>query len=295
MDPREKYVGRVTGPQRIDYNWRDTALYALAVGADENDLIYTYQKNMKCLPSFGVTPYWNAVNTYPQRPLPHATVIDIMNDMERELGSPVTALHMEHELIMHRPIDPIKGSLIYEDRITDIYDRGEGKGIMGKSYLPVYDEAGNLLCENIASTVFFPGGGFGGEKPPKTSVTIPEQDPDYVIKDKLSVTQNVLYRLTGDTNLAHVDPEVAKQSGFPRPFMQGLCSFGFACRMLIAALIPGEPERMKRMAVQMRNVCFPGDEIELQAWNAGEGKAVFRLVNIQNQKAILDKGVFEYK
>ena len=43
----ESIVGASTGFYRIDYTWRDMALYALAVGADENDLMYTYEKNMK--------------------------------------------------------------------------------------------------------------------------------------------------------------------------------------------------------------------------------------------------------
>ena len=96
--------------------------------------------------------------------------------------------------------------------------------------MPVYDEAGNLICTNNSSTVFFAGGGFGGEKPPKSTVVIPECEPDSFVSDYISEIQNVLYRLTGDTNHIHVNPEVAKEAGFKAPFMQGLCSLGFACR-----------------------------------------------------------------
>ena len=288
------YIGRSIGPQKIEYNWRDMALYALAVGAHAEDLLYTYENGMKALPSFGVVPYWNAVNNYPQRPVPYPASSILKEALERESGKALAMLHFGHELIMHKPIDPLKGSLIFEDTITNVYDRGEGKGILVATDFPVYDEAGNMVCENKSSTVFFTGGGFGGEAPPKSTISIPDGPPDYVVEDYISKTQNALYRLTGDTNHVHISPEAAKKVGFDRTFMQGLCSFGFACRMGIQAIIPGEPERMTRMAVQMRNVCYPDSQIKFIGWNVGEGKVVFQLVNAADNQPILDKCEFEY-
>ena len=291
----EDYIGQSTGPQIIEYNWRDVALYALAVGAGENDLPYLYENGMKALPSFGVTPYWNAVNNFPRRPAPYPASNILKDAIERHTGAPVKMLHFGHELIMHKTIDPIKGSLIFEDTITNVYDRGEGKGILVTTAFPVYDEAGSLICENKSGTVFFTGGGFGGQAPPKNAVAIPDGEPDYIVDSYISETQNILYRLTGDTNHIHVNPEVAKDFGFPRPFMQGLCSFGFACRMGIQAVIPGEPEKMTRMSVQMRNVCYPDSGVRFLGWNAGDGKIIFQLVNAADNVPILDKGEFEYK
>jgi len=294
MDPM-KFIGTSTGPRKIEYNWRDMALYALAVGAGEKDLQYTFEKNMKAIPSFGTVPYWNAVNNYPQRPAPYPGAFVVREALEREEGGIVKGLHMEHTLVMHRPIDPIKGSLVFEDTITNIYDRGEGKGIIVETKVPVYDEAGNLLCENISNTMFFTHGGFGGEAPKKSSVKIPDREPDCSLESVLSPTANMLYRLTGDTNRVHADPEVAQAEGFPRPFMQGLCSFGYACRMAIEALIPGEPERMTCISAQMRSICFPGSTLRLDVWKEEEGRAVFRLVCVEDGKPVLDRGLFTWK
>ena len=215
--------------------------------------------------------------------------------LERELGKIVKGLHMEHTLLMHRPIDPIKGTLVFEDTITEIYDRGEGKGIIVETKVPVYDEAGNLLCENISNTMFFECGGFGGPAPVKSTVEIPDRAPDFEKKDTLSKTANMLYRLTGDTNRVHADPEVAKEEGFPRPFMQGLCSLGYAGRMAIREIIPGGADRVTKVSAQMRNICFPGATVVLRAWKQEDGKAVFQLINEEDGKPILDKGQFEYR
>ena len=289
-----RFIGQSTGPRRIEYTWRDAALYALAVGANEKELDYYYEKNMKVLPSFGVIPCWNAVNNFPQRHAPHPAPMIVMDAIARETGIMTGGLDMEHELIMYRPIDPIKGTLVFEDTITNIYDRGKGKGIIIESGIPVYDEAGNLLCENVARFVCFAGGGYGGQKPPKPRFQIPDREPDLTVGDYISKTQNALYRLTGDTNRVHIDPEYTGGSG-RGPFMQGLCSFGFACRMAIGALIPGEPERMTRISAQMRNICWPGTEIELQIWKIGETVAVFRMVGMGDGNAILDKGYFMWR
>lgn len=293
----KSFIGRSTGFRKIKYNWRDVALYALAVGAHEEDLMYTYERNMKCIPSFGVIPYWNAVNNEPQRPIPYAASLMLREAFARERNvglDDVGGLHMGHELIMHRPIDPIKGSLVFEDKIDAIYDRGD-KGIVVQTSVPVYDEAGNLICENISNTAWFEGGNFGGQPMPKSTVIIPDRKPDYIAEDYISKTQNILYRLTGDTNHIHINPKVAKDAGFPRTFMQGLCSYGFACRMAIGEVIPEEPERMTRMSAQMRNVCYPDSNIILKMWKIGEGKLVFQLVDAVTRKPILDKGEFDYK
>ena len=281
-------VGLQTEHRQFEYSWRDMALYALSVGADENDLLYTYEKNMKALPTFGVIPYWGAINVHPRinRPQPAAVLA------EPVVKNTIAPLHMEHELIMHRTIDPIKGTFIYQDVITDVYDRGDGKGAVVKTKAKVYDEAGNPVCTNISSTLYQEAGGFGGKPLPTNNLKMPEGKPDIEIDDYIGKVQNLLYRLTGDTNLAHVDPDYVKGKGFDRVFMHGLCSFGFACRMAIKALIVNEPERVKSISAQMRSILYPDTPITLALWKTKDDTAVFKLINKNSGVAILDKGVF---
>lgn len=283
--------GKKMEPRYMEYNWRDVALYALAIGAKREDLMYTYEKYLKAIPTFGSIPYWGTVNVRPYQwmPLPASMLAE-------ELIKPtISYLNMDHEIIMHRPIDPIKGTFQYQDVITDVYDRGEGKGAVVKTELVVRDEAGNKVCTNYSTTFFHEAGGFGGLPRPKSDLQIPDRHPDIEVDDYISPVQNLLYRLTGDTNLVHVDPEHAQKVGFDTTFMQGLCSFGFACRMAIASLIPGEPERMTRMAAQMSSVLFPDTPVRLQLWKMGEGRAYFRLINAETGKPVLNRGVFEWK
>lgn len=290
VDLEDILVGKKMEPRYLEYNWRDVALYALAVGAGPDDLQYTYEKDLKAIPTYGTVPYWGTVNVRPYQWMPRPASM-----LADEIIKPtVSFLNMDHEIIMHRPIDPIKGTFQWQDQITDVYDRGEGRGAVVKTCIEVRDEAGRNICTNYSTTFFHEAGGFGGMPMPKSPVVIPDRSPDYELDDYISPVQNLLYRLTGDTNLVHVDPEYAQKMGFPRSFMQGLCSFGFSCRMAIKALIPGEPERMTRMAAQMTSVLYPDTPVQLQIWKMGAGTAYFRFVNKIDGKAVLNRGVFEW-
>ena len=284
-------IGKAMEPRYMEYNWRDVVLYALAVGAKREDLLYTYEKCLKALPTYGTIPYWGTINVRPYQWMPLPACM-LANDIIKPTNS---FLYMDHGIIMHRPIDPIKGTFQYQDIITDVYDRGEGKGAVIRSRTEVRDEAGNDVCTNYSSTFFHEAGGFGGIPMPKSKVVIPDPKADFIVDDYISPVQNLLYRLTGDTNLVHVDPEYAQKKGFKTAFMQGLCSFGFACRMAIGILIPGEPERMTRMAGQMTSVLFPDTPVQLQLWKMDEGTAYFRFINKVDGKAVLNRGVFEWK
>lgn len=116
-----------------------------------------------------------------------------------------------------------------------------------------------------------------------------------MIGDQISPVQHLLYRLTGDTNLIHVDPDYARQRGYERVFLQGLCSFGFACRMAIGALFPGQPERLRRIGAQMRSLAYPDSPITLSLWREEEGRALFRLTHADTGAAILDRGLLEWE
>ena len=284
-------IGQKMEPRYLEYNWRDVALYALAVGAGREDLQYTYEKYLKAIPTYGTIPYWGTVNVRPRQwmPLPASMLAD-------ELIKPTIAfLNMDHEIIWHRPIDPIKGTFQWQDQIVDVYDRGEGKGAVVKTKIDVRDEAGNLVCTNYSTTFFHEAGGFGGKPMPKSDVVIPDRDPDYTVDDYVTEVQNLFYRLTGDTNLIHVDPEYAKNMKFDQPIVQGLCSFGFACRMMIDKLIPGEPERAARMAAQMTSPLLPGTPVQTQIWKVADDTAYFRFVDKNTGKAVLNRGVFQWK
>ena len=285
----ENITGLESGWRKIEYNWRDTALYALAVGAEPDELFYYYEKDMKALPSFVSVPYYNAIHNEPQRPSPYPPNYYAADMMGRELGRKLfPGFHMGFQIEMYRTIDPIKGTFVHNSVVDKLYDRGRGKGADLEVKQQVYDEAGNLIAVNTSYHRVPDAGGFGGLPPVKKVVDFPEREPDYVENSYIGKVQNALYRLTGDTNRSHIDPDIAVTQDERGVFMQGLSSLGFACRMGIRALFPGKPESLKRIYVQMRSKAYPDTPVQMQIWKIRPGYAVFKYLDQNTGKAVLD-------
>ena len=286
--PQARLAGLTTEWRTMSYQWRDCALYALAVGAQET--LYTYEKDQQVLPTFGVTPYWGTVNVTPKFPRPRAIPVLV----EELLQPEASYVNLDYEFLYHRPIPASKGSLVYRDVLTDLFDRGQGRGMAVRSQVEVFDEGGTLLCTNRCTTLFPTLGGYGGDPMPRKESAIPQRDPDLVAEDHVGPTQHLLYRLTGDTNLVHVDRDVATSRGLEGPFVHDLCAFGYACRLAIGQLFPGQPARLRRMFAAMKTVLYPDTPVALHLWKLDEGRAAFRLVNTATGKAILDRGELDY-
>jgi acyl dehydratase len=62
-----------------------------------------------------------------------------------------------------------------------------------------------------------------------------------VVEEKLLPGQAFLYRLNGDMNPLHVDPDMAEMGGFSKPIIHGLCTYGVTTRLIYEKYFNGEP------------------------------------------------------
>jgi len=270
-------IGKKIGPFTKDYDWRDTVLYALGVGAGFSNLEYCYEKGLKVIPSFSI-----------------AAIFDFLSKVGIESNINLAGiLHGEQELIFHNPIPP-EGTLTTEGKITNYYDKGKDKGALVIGSGDTYHSNGKKLFTNIITLFARLDGGFGGEDAPKKIIEFPDRDPDFVVEETPSPDQPLIYRLSGDIFPLHVDPEFAKVSGFEKPIMHGLCTHGFACRALINSLIPGEPEKARRLVCRFSKTLYPGTPIKTLIWKTEDGKAVWRTLNNTTNDIVIDNGIFEY-
>lgn len=270
-------VGKTIGPISKDYTWKDAVLYALGVGAGFSDLEYCYEKDLKVIPSFAITTLYEV--------MPQALGLTNVN-----LPG---ILHGEQELIFHNPI-PTEGTMISEGKILNYYDKGEQKGALVVAEAETRHSNGQKLFTSNMTIFSRLDGGFGGENRPREKFEFPDRDPDFTVAMSPSKDQPLIYRLSGDTFQLHVDPEFAKMAGFEKPIMHGLCTHGYACRALIQSLIPGEPEKARRMNCRFSRPLYPGMSLQVQIWKTGEGRAVWRIQNVENQDIVIDNGLFEY-
>lgn len=299
MDPHmfDHLIGKGRVAQNMEYTWRDVVLYALGVGAHSTDTCYVYERckgGLKALPTFALIPYINNLTMHPITPIPEGTNEFVRDYMEQLLGFMPNGLHMAMDITLHGPIDPYKGTFVVKDRLNNVLDRGEGKGTVADCAMDVYDIAGNSVATLHSYHFNDAFGGFGGPKFAPLKLAYPDRAPDYEVTEFMVENLACIYRLCGDTYNVHVDMDYAQSCGYERTFMMGLCTYGFGTRMLIQQVIPYQPERVKHVSAQIRSLCYPGQNVTLQAWEPEKGTLYFKLLD-EKGRLLLGNGLLEYE
>src|SRR5258706_504921 len=90
----------------------------------------------------------------------------------------------------------------------------------------------------------------------------------YLIDDTPQVLpqQALLYRLCGDRNPLHSDPEFASAAGFPRPILHGLCTYGMTCKALTDAVLDGDAGAVGSYGARFTGVAYPGETLKAAVW-----------------------------
>jgi acyl dehydratase len=128
------------------------------------------------------------------------------------------------------------------------------------------DQPGEVLW-TTRSSIFVRGeGGWGGDRGSSEAVSLPDRAPDAETTYEIWPQQALLYRLCGDRNPLHSDPDFAKAAGFPAPILHGLCSYGIVLRELTDALLGGDATRVGGFSARFTGVVYPGETIRVRGW-----------------------------
>lgn len=272
-------MGLLPRETRQTYSRRDTILYALGVGAasedplDRAELRHVYEENLEALPMMavilGYPGFWQRE---PQYGLDWKRIV-----------------HGEQSIQIHTPIPP-EGEVVSLLTIDAIFDKGADKGALLYARREVHDGHGVHLATILQGSFMRGDGGFGGSAAgAPVPQPIPDRDADDQIVLRTRLDQALLYRLNGDFNPLHVDPDIAATAGFPRPILHGLCTYGVVGRALIKAR--GEAAgRLMRMDARFSNPVFPGDTIRTDIWMLTPGSCAFRAVVPERNAIVINNG-----
>ena len=236
----------------LDFSWSDSdvLLYHLAIGA--TDLSYTLEgPALQVLPSFGVVAPTFHVTDPPPLDLPGCDI------------NLAQVVHGSQSIAVDAPI-PTSGSATVSVRISEIWDKGKAAVIWQEGVAT--SPAGERLW-TTRSSIFVRGeGGWGGDRGSSTPVELPDRAPDLDTTYDVLPQQALLYRLCGDRNPLHADPDFAAMAGFPAPILHGLCSYGIVLRTLTDGLLGGDASRVAGFSVKFAGVVYPGETIRTRAW-----------------------------
>jgi acyl dehydratase len=275
-------VGASIGPVEQSWTSTDTILYALGVGAGDDDptqeLAFTTEH------STGV----------PQAVLPTFPVVVAarLREIYRYLGDVdwSQVVHGEQSIAVLRPLTP-DGSVQLTTRIASIHDKGSGALVELES-IGRDPESGTDVFVSRMGLFIRGAGGWGGERGPDRRPWASPGAPTAEVRQQTRPSQALLYRLSGDRNPLHSDPEAARRAGFSRPILHGLCTFGFAGRALLMTACGGDPAQFGSMTARFSRPVQPGDALTTRVWLDPQGDALFDVV-LDDGREVLSQGRFQ--
>lgn len=252
-------IGADLGATSFAWDASDVLLYHLGLGAggdplSARELRYAYEKDLRVLPSFATV----AQNLHMTAP-PRVSFPGIEIDLAK-------VVHGRQSVTVHRPI-PVAGKAVAHARIVNVYDKGSAAVVVQET--EVRDDDGPLWT--ALSSIFAKGeGGFGGERGPSDKVGLPDRAPDHVIDTPTLPQQALLYRLCGDRNPLHSDPEFARAAGFDVPILHGLCTYGMVGKAVADTVADGDPHRVRSWSARFAGIVLPGETLRTSVWTEGD-------------------------
>lgn len=257
-------IGAELGSTTFSWTESDVLLYHLAVGAGSREgdnlspdaLRWTLDgPSLQVLPSFGVVvPTFHETDP-PPLDLPGCDI------------NLAQVVHGSQTIDVAGPL-PTAGTATVTTTLTDVWDKGKAAVIWQEGVARADD--GQELWR-VRSSIFVRGeGGWGGDRGSSEPVVVPDREPDLVTTYAVTPQQALLYRLCGDRNPLHADPDFAKRAGFPAPILHGLCSYGIVLRELTDGLLGGDAAAVRGFTARFAGVVFPGETIRVAGWREGD-------------------------
>ena len=246
-------------PQTREWTDRDTMLYALGIGMgsdpmNEAELPFVFEAGLKGVPTMATCMAWGGG--------PSAGLMGI---------NFLLVVHGEQKVEIHKPL-PTEATVELDGRVLGAWDKGAGKGAVIVVETTMKDKKSGDLLATLTSSIFARGdGGFGGpaEGAPEPH-QVPDRAPDVSLNFPTTENQALIYRLSGDRNPLHADPNFAKMAGFPRPILHGLCTYGITCRAVLQAYADMDPTKIKSHAIRFSSPVFPGETVTVDLWRDGD-------------------------
>ena len=274
---RDALMAAVVMGEPVSYTEKDVMLYALGVGIGQDpvhdaELAFVLEhKGPKTLPTLASM-------------LAPGTILAGSGVEHSQL------LHRAQSMVLHRPL-PASAELLADQKVASLWDRGSDRGaeiVLVTELRRARDDA--VICTLESVVIARDDGGFGGPSPPsRHRRRTPIREPDFIAESVTRPDQALLFRLSGDFNLLHADPAIAREAGFERPILHGRCTYGIACNAILATVCDYDYTLIREFDVRFSAPVFPGDVITTEMWQNGD-TVLFRSRVVARDVTVLSEG-----
>ena len=287
MDAGKLYRAKIPDEQ-VSWQPSDAILYALGIGmAGANGLDggrelsrevrgFLYEKDLAVMPTFanvlGPQLFWTG---------------------DKDFGiNWKHLLHAEQRLVIHQPLSA-SGNARVRSRVNGIRDKGSQRGALVFQEKVLEDRDTGQVLASVGMALWLRGDGGCGDQgeAPEALPSLPERRPDLGIALLATHGLPFVYRLSGDLNPLHVDEDIAREAGFERPILHGLCTMGLVCHALLKQFCSYRPEKLRELSLRFSQAVCTGDRLRLECWEEGGGLIRFRVKNSNNGALVIDRGL----
>ncbi|TFY57358.1 hypothetical protein EVJ58_g7072 [Rhodofomes roseus] len=298
-----KAVGYQQEDKPVAWNQRDLLVYAVGIGAKKDDFSLVNELDKA----------WAPFPTYPVVLGFKGTTQDVVDFRQLMAGGKLTpglpklnpdrVVHASQSIEILKPLPAVSGpGWKLKKRNTGVTENKTGLLVeeetilvdpQGTPYAKLYVRICLLLTRpdaDLAQSAAFnlgarPTGTNFSKRiagPPQAKPVPKDRKPDWVIRDQTTPEQAVLYRLSGDYNMLHIDPSIGQASGFGGVILHGLATYGFAARALVSAIGGNDPRSLRFYATSVWEV-GPGPD--------GTTEVTFVTKNVTTGKVCLGAGI----
>jgi len=274
----------------MSYNKKDAILYALGIGCDENRFLYEFDDNFAVFPTFPIVLTFKGdepsdVLSFPPPAMTHP---------ELSAALPGVRGPLDYEKIIEKvcelPTDPV--ALHAEARLVGIQQKAKG-AIVETEYL--VKDSSDKLYYKMLSSAYMTGVKGVNDSGVVSSMAIepPKRDPDRTIEIPTDPRAAKIYRLSGDFNPLHIDPNMSQMMGFKNPIIHGLCSLGHATRGLLKLWCDNDPKKFKTLRLRFSSPVIPGETMVIESWQSSPTQVIFQAKVKETGKVVISNASFE--
>lgn len=270
-------------PVEITYTQRDVLLYAVGIGTRDLRFVYEKHPRFAVFPTFAIR--WGGAGL-------------MLDDAALPPSPGPLSIDAERLTNLIAPL-PLEGTVKVRSRLVSVHPRGKGNAFL--EFESEVADASDKVCVRMLTGVFRRGVEKLGDIEPfqgagisrSVRIKAPDRAPDLEIATRIADNQAHVYRLSGDYNPLHIDPEAARFGGFDAPILHGLCTYGHSAHMLLGALCGGDATRFSQLKVRFSSPVLPGDDLTVRAWRETPTRVVFDAR--VGERTVLSDAFFEHR